>query len=94
MRNLEEYPITNDEIIACLDTLIAEHSYPNKLSVGDMTPILLAKAKEIIKKVIVRELESKCLQLWLLRGDVAPECCDCEWVQGNLLCERHKMENI
>lgn len=51
MRNLVEYPITTDEIVECLDTLIAGMLHlPNgeDVSFGDMRPLLLAKAKEIV----------------------------------------------
>ena len=50
MRNTVEYPITVDEIIRCLDGLITAHQYnaERKGSVGDMTPLLLTKAKELI----------------------------------------------
>lgn len=51
MRNLMEYPITTDEIVECLDTLIAGMLHlPNgeDVSFGDMRPLLLAKAKEIV----------------------------------------------
>jgi hypothetical protein len=51
MRNTVEYPITVDEIIRCLDGLITAHQYDaerNNNRVGDMTPLLLTKAKELI----------------------------------------------
>lgn len=51
MRNTVEFPITKEEIVECLDTLIANMLYlPNgeEVSFGDMRPLLLAKAKEII----------------------------------------------
>ncbi len=51
MRNLLEYPITKQEIVDCLDDIIASLNYGNKNAespIGDMRPLLLAKAKEII----------------------------------------------
>ena len=49
MRNLEEYPITTEEIVQCLQYLIDEHnSGVGFQACGAMEPLLLAKAKEII----------------------------------------------
>lgn len=48
MRNLKEYPVTTDEIVTFLDILIKKMSYENTGCVGDMRPLLLQKAKEIV----------------------------------------------
>lgn len=49
MRNLEEYPITMDEIVKCL--IETAKAYEAEERIGDMKPILLTKAAEIIMKV-------------------------------------------
>jgi len=48
MRNTVEYPITKEEIIACLDEFAEQVDRANSHLCGDMRPLLLAKAKEII----------------------------------------------
>lgn len=53
MRNTLEYPITKEEIVECLDDVIASLLYGTSSSsspIGDMRPLLLAKAKEIVLK--------------------------------------------
>lgn len=49
MRNLIEYPITMDEIVRCL--LDTAKEFEKEERIGDMRPILFAKAAEIIMKV-------------------------------------------
>lgn len=48
MRNLEQYPITTDEIIQCLKVLMDDVAYEKTGLVGDMRPLLLANAIRII----------------------------------------------
>ena len=48
MRDLEKYPITTDEIIQCLQRLMDDVSYEKTGLVGDMRPLLLANAIQII----------------------------------------------
>jgi hypothetical protein len=47
--------------------------------------------KEDLEKARQEELEGKCHALWLLKGGETQEwngeTCDCEWMQGNLLCK-------
>jgi len=47
MRNLKEFPITKDEIIDCLRQL--QEDIIKEDLVGDMRPILLEEAMDIIK---------------------------------------------
>lgn len=47
MRNLEEHPITYEEIILCLERLSLDLSQEERI--GDMRPLLLQKAAEIIR---------------------------------------------
>lgn len=52
MRNLIEFPITLDEVIDCLQQLKArelERTH-TELSCGDMTPILLHRAIQILRR--------------------------------------------
>ncbi len=53
MRNLNEYPITRQEIIECLAKLRDERDQENEESgrVGDMCPLLLQAAIEVISAV-------------------------------------------
>ncbi|MCK9529535.1 MAG: hypothetical protein M0R77_03085 [Gammaproteobacteria bacterium] len=46
MRNILEYPITKDEVIDAINEAIAY--WTNPLSVGDIVPLALTKAKEFI----------------------------------------------
>ncbi len=48
MRNLLEYPITKEEIAECLDKLAMDIGYEDGFACGDMRPLLLAAAKEVI----------------------------------------------
>ncbi len=50
MRNTKEYPITRDEIVICLRDLSLEltNDRPMEL-IGDMRPLLLQKAIDIIQ---------------------------------------------
>ena len=52
MRNIKEYPITREEIIACLEDVISSLIYGLKSGsspIGDMRPLLLRKAIDIIQ---------------------------------------------
>jgi len=48
MRDLEQYPITTDEIIQCLKELMNDVAYEKTGLTGDMRPLLLANAIKII----------------------------------------------
>jgi hypothetical protein len=48
MRNLAKYPITLDEIEACLLRLVVELDEPERI--GDMTPLLLREAATIVRR--------------------------------------------
>ena len=48
MRNLVAHPITREEIVSCLRRLEAES--PHEGLTGDMTPLLLAAAAEIVER--------------------------------------------
>lgn len=50
MRNIVEHPITIKEIVDCLDEIAKDIRWQNEdqFVCGDMRPLLLAKAKEII----------------------------------------------
>lgn len=48
MRNTIEHPITKQEIVECLQELIYDIHYDQPSSVGDMRPLLLQKAIDII----------------------------------------------
>ncbi len=50
MRNIREYPITKDEIVECLKTMVADLKQLNEdqMACGDMRPLLLQKAIDII----------------------------------------------
>ena len=50
MRNLKEFPIEKEEILACLTSLIEEMAYEKTGLIGDMRPLLLAKAYEIVQQ--------------------------------------------
>jgi hypothetical protein len=50
MRNLVEYPITHEEIMECLARLSEVLSYDKTGLVGDMRPLLLDRATEIVRK--------------------------------------------
>lgn len=49
MRNLPQYPVTTAEIEECLRDLAAELSAEG--GIGDMRPILLTKAAQIISRL-------------------------------------------
>ena len=48
MRNLKEYPITLDEVIECLEQFYKEVDPEKTRACGDMRPLLLRKAIEIL----------------------------------------------
>lgn len=48
MRNTEKYPITTQEIVSCLLELSDELANQRPLRIGDMRPLLLQKAAEIV----------------------------------------------
>lgn len=49
MRNTVEYPITKDEIVDCLREFITECVQGKTGLIGDIRPILLQKAIDIIQ---------------------------------------------
>jgi hypothetical protein len=52
MRNLEQYPITAEEVLKCLNRLKdeAQERMVRDMVCGDMSPLLLAVAAQIITK--------------------------------------------
>lgn len=50
MRNLKRYPITSQEIEDCLRDLAKEHGADKTGLIGDMTPILLEAAANIVRR--------------------------------------------
>lgn len=52
MRNLEQYPITAEEVLECVNTLKDEVQKRVEIDdiCGDMTPLLLTVAAQIIAK--------------------------------------------
>lgn len=52
MRNLVEFPITLTEVIECLEKLMVEavNEDQEKLACGNMTPNLIHKAIQIVKR--------------------------------------------
>jgi hypothetical protein len=48
MRDTVRYPVTKDEILECLDNMLNDLSYTKTGLVGDMRPLLISKAKDII----------------------------------------------
>lgn len=48
MRNTVEYPITKEEIAEYLKFLAEEIGYDNTGRIGDMGPLLLEKARDIV----------------------------------------------
>lgn len=49
MRNLLQYPITDEEVLNFLDHLSEEYDYKKTLLVGDMRPTIIEYIKEIVK---------------------------------------------
>ncbi len=49
MRNLAQYPVTELEILQCLGQL--ESTFRSQARLGDMRPVILATAAEIVKAV-------------------------------------------
>ncbi len=51
MRNTQEYPVTEEEMIKCLNDLIADFEYHEEhgLACGDMYLLILEKIKEIVE---------------------------------------------
>ena len=56
MRNLAQYPVTTAEILECLRTLFEEISAEKRP--GDMRPLLLRKAAEIVELDRLRQRRS------------------------------------
>lgn len=50
MRNLAEFPITTEEIIACLEDVAKDLSYERTQLVGDLRPELLKRAIDIVSR--------------------------------------------
>ena len=50
MRNINAYPVTQKEMVECLEAVAKEHSWPQDKSVGGMYGSLLSAAAKIIAK--------------------------------------------
>jgi hypothetical protein len=50
MRNEIEFPITLDEVIECLERLERDSLESGPVAYGDMTPILLRAAIQVVKR--------------------------------------------
>ena len=51
MRNLIQYPVTKEEIIGCLKEFVKEVDPETTGLYGDMRPILLAEAVDIVDQM-------------------------------------------
>jgi hypothetical protein len=77
MRNLMEYPITTDEIISCLRELV--DALNAKARIGDMQPILLYLAANIIEQTQKQFNEeiNKWLRDYNVSGHASVQCPIC-----------------
>lgn len=50
MRDTIRYPITKDEIVLCLESFLKQIDHADTELVGDMRPILLLSAIDIVRK--------------------------------------------
>jgi hypothetical protein len=55
MRNLQKYPITKIEIVECLNDFYSEIRPDKTMLVGDMRPLLISMAIEIIENAEIDE---------------------------------------
>ena len=73
MRNILEYPITDEEVLELLDRLIKENIEENQktLRCGDMTALLLEYAKDKISECKRLEMECDSLATMLNYADTS-----------------------